>query len=1411
MPANAVKIANLEIEISDNSKTTVQSLTEFIDTLKSLREATANGGGLKKVASGLKDIKDVGSGGIHDLRRALAGSINPAEKLARAMERIASANRKISGSSNLAKATQTANNLQNQVNNAVSASNRRSGLTDDTAGMANGLSDATQTANKAMEDFNSRCAEAKAKLEAMQLKDNIAQEFKQMADEAAKTYGKTNKISESLQKVGNGIKSVGNFGKNIFGQLLPSSLMTLGSQFLRLAKMKIMRTVISNLMQGFTEGLQNAYQWAKATGDQFALSMDTIATSMNYAKNSIGAAFSGVLSAIAPIIDRLIDWLVDGINYVNAFFAALTGQSTYMKAKKITTAYADVGKSVGGIGGAAGGATAKVKELEEQLSVLDFDELNQLQEQQTYNPTSGGGGGGGGGGAGGNGSNYADMFERVDIGENILKKVDWLKENFDTILDVAKAIGAAILGWKLATALSNSIKELTGLQKLGIAMMVGGFTLEYEGAYNMGYEGVNLKNAIMTALGAALGIAGSVLTFGPMGLTFSIPVAIAIVAIGYAKGTFQRWIDDLKENSAQFQDTIQRIRQNSIELQNAIDMRNAAIHRMDKITKVNEDYDVGQSLLDQFKQISSQEFISDADLQKLQTIQDAFNELDLVPLKLQFELVNGQVHSNLEEIQKLLDAYRELALQAAYAEIAQESATAIAQADVGKRRAEQQYQIDHAQVTSSMAALKDMTGWSGSDIVALMSNMAGSGGNITPEQLFNMTGGVGAARSNGYSYEDVYDAVVQLFGDASAASLSKESIQEYQKVIDDETANLNIALEALGEQIAETGQQAAEAAPKVKQYASQIKTSGALGMGVNVNGLNVQNWMEKDTPNSKLQAIMNANNQQMYAGMMGYGGTTTTTNKAVYTTSGVEQVTAQTQQYTSAVYDNNNALSLTHAYQDALSSGNIEMAEALRKGSQAITDNTVAQQVSLPIMKLMYNGYSDLSNGMYQGVTAGRSYTNQMYASADAESAVGTASKSAGFQLSAFDKYLLSVGNTSNTTVRGVNLMNTGLYNIGTTSKTSSVNVGLINKALNAVGVGVDYGGIASLITTNLGKQRWVDTANKMKNPVESRFNLTGNDVNYKGIYSSMNSLMLKQPFGNMGTSMKGKIEATANQTGLGFASGSIYSRINTALGKQPFGTPGTNAKNSMEKTMNQTGAGLNAKNIYSVIQKKINSQPFGNLATPMKNNMEKVMNQIGSGFNVKAIYNTIAKGFDAQPWSQIGNRMGNDLRNGLQNVTNQLTDLPRSLCQAMQGAANNAPFSRVGNTIGNDIKQGIRQAVQNINFDVTAKANGVTKQVSGNARTELYASGGYPQSGSLFVAGEAGAEAVGTIGGRTAVANREQIASAIAQALRPMIGNRNESETIQVNTYLDSQVVARANAKGVKAMNRRYNITAKA
>ena len=54
------------------------------------------------------------------------------------------------------------------------------------------------------------------------------------------------------------------------------------------------------------------------------------------------------------------------------------------------------------------------------------------------------------------------------------------------------------------------------------------------------------------------------------------------------------------------------------------------------------------------------------------------------------------------------------------------------------------------------------------------------------------------------------------------------------------------------------------------------------------------------------------------------------------------------------------------------------------------------------------------------------------------------------------------------------------------------------------------------------------------------------------------------------------------------------------------------------------------------------------------------------------------------------------------------------------------------------------------------------------------YATGGVPNHGSLFMAGEAGAEIVGHVGGRTEVLNQSQIASTIAAATQMSNASQN-------------------------------------
>lgn len=87
------------------------------------------------------------------------------------------------------------------------------------------------------------------------------------------------------------------------------------------------------------------------------------------------------------------------------------------------------------------------------------------------------------------------------------------------------------------------------------------------------------------------------------------------------------------------------------------------------------------------------------------------------------------------------------------------------------------------------------------------------------------------------------------------------------------------------------------------------------------------------------------------------------------------------------------------------------------------------------------------------------------------------------------------------------------------------------------------------------------------------------------------------------------------------------------------------------------------------------------------------------------------------------------------------------------------------------------------------------------------YASGGFPTSGEMFIARESGAELVGSIGGRTAVMNNEQIVQAVsigvANAVSSVMGNDNGGNVIlQVNDVTLGRVAINAINKTMKNTN---------
>lgn len=81
--------------------------------------------------------------------------------------------------------------------------------------------------------------------------------------------------------------------------------------------------------------------------------------------------------------------------------------------------------------------------------------------------------------------------------------------------------------------------------------------------------------------------------------------------------------------------------------------------------------------------------------------------------------------------------------------------------------------------------------------------------------------------------------------------------------------------------------------------------------------------------------------------------------------------------------------------------------------------------------------------------------------------------------------------------------------------------------------------------------------------------------------------------------------------------------------------------------------------------------------------------------------------------------------------------------------------------------------AVKNLPTSKTVTITAVYK-TSGTATTKKYASGGYPETGQMFIAREAGAELVGNIGRKTAVVNNEQIVASVSRGVAEANNEQN-------------------------------------
>lgn len=143
--------------------------------------------------------------------------------------------------------------------------------------------------------------------------------------------------------------------------------------------------------------------------------------------------------------------------------------------------------------------------------------------------------------------------------------------------------------------------------------------------------------------------------------------------------------------------------------------------------------------------------------------------------------------------------------------------------------------------------------------------------------------------------------------------------------------------------------------------------------------------------------------------------------------------------------------------------------------------------------------------------------------------------------------------------------------------------------------------------------------------------------------------------------------------------------------------------------------------------------------------------------------------------------------------ISTTFTDLGTTLGDAVGGAV------KAGvNGVLQWVEDTINGAIGSIN-DIIAKINSFTGVVGinigplGTVTIPKLASGGFVDQGQLFIAREAGAEMVGSMGGRTAVANNDQIVEGISSGVYAAVRaamQDSESGNTPVIVYLDGKQI---------------------
>lgn len=430
----AVEIEGLEFQIEAKSENAAKGVDALINSFNKLKAATKGGAGLNNISKKLDAISNAklsmsGIEKIEDLTKSLnsLSNVKISSTISKRITEIGASLNSLdwSGVEKVEALSTALQNMQGiQIPNMRNITGNQTATPTGTAAPADpaGATNAGAAATAATSgitqytsQITAAATQTRGFLGVLQGVGGVfSRAFSAVGGVALKAFQAALKgVSTAAKSAVNACKKLGStIGSKLISKVkqVTSGMGQLFSSLKRIAMYRMIRFFFAQLTAAMKEGIQNLYMYSSLMGGTFKGSMDSLATSFQYLKNSMGAMVAPLINMIAPAVDALIDKFAALLNIVNQFFARLSGATTFTKAKKAAASYGD---SISGAGKSAKKAAKDIKD-----ATVGIDELNIISQKDSS-------------GSGSGSKNYGDMFETVPIDSSISEFTDKLKAALD--------------------------------------------------------------------------------------------------------------------------------------------------------------------------------------------------------------------------------------------------------------------------------------------------------------------------------------------------------------------------------------------------------------------------------------------------------------------------------------------------------------------------------------------------------------------------------------------------------------------------------------------------------------------------------------------------------------------------------------------------------------------------------------------------------------------------------------------------------------------------------------------------------------------------------------------------------------------------------------------------------------------